>query len=92
MQLLDPAMADGGKLYSGFDDAYVAAMRALIPQASVITPNLTEAQLLLGQQPDLAPRSDENATDLAAALTTRFGVQTLVTGIPLLDGSLAVAG
>lgn len=92
VRLLDPAMADSGKLYSGFDDRYVAAMRELIPQASLITPNLTEAQLLLGQQQALAPRSDEAAAALAAQLTATFGVQTLVTGIPLTDGTLGVAG
>ena len=92
VRLLDPAMADGGRLYAGFDAAYVAAMRELIPQASGMTPNLTEAQLLLGQEPDLAPRSDEGAAELATQLVKTFGVQVLVTGIPLLDGSLAVAG
>lgn len=46
--VVDPAMADGGKLYSGFDEAYVDAMRGLCARADVILPNLTEACMLTG--------------------------------------------
>ena len=46
--IVDPAMADHGKLYKGFDDAYVDAMRDLCQKADVILPNLTEACLLTG--------------------------------------------
>ncbi len=46
--IADPAMADGGKLYKGFDDAYVEAMKPLCFGADVILPNLTEACLLTG--------------------------------------------
>lgn len=44
--IADPAMADHGKLYSGFDDSYVQAMTKLCSMADVILPNLTEACLL----------------------------------------------
>ena len=46
--VVDPAMADHGKLYSGFDEPYVRAMAQLCGQAHVILPNLTEACLLTG--------------------------------------------
>ena len=44
--IVDPAMADHGKLYSGFDGAYVEAMKSLCAKADVLLPNLTEACLL----------------------------------------------
>lgn len=44
--IIDPAMADHGKLYSGFDDGYVAAMKRLCGRADILLPNLTEAALL----------------------------------------------
>lgn len=44
--IVDPAMADHGKLYSGFDQVYVEAMKALCAKADVLLPNLTEACLL----------------------------------------------
>lgn len=45
---VDPAMADNGVLYTGFDDAFVAEMRKLVFSADIILPNITEACLLTG--------------------------------------------
>jgi pyridoxine kinase len=47
--VVDPVMADYGKLYSIFPDNFPDGMRGLCEVADVITPNLTEAALLLGQ-------------------------------------------
>lgn len=47
--VVDPAMADNGKLYPAFDMAYVEAMKELVSQAQVVVPNLTEACLLTGK-------------------------------------------
>ena len=46
VRIVDPAMADNGKLYSGFDTGYAAAMKELCAAADVILPNITEACLL----------------------------------------------
>ncbi len=46
--IVDPVMADNGKLYSGFDAQYVEAMASLCRRADVILPNITEAALLSG--------------------------------------------
>lgn len=43
---VDPAMADNGKLYPGFDENYAKAMKRLCKKADYIIPNLTEACLL----------------------------------------------
>lgn len=43
---IDPIMGDNGKLYSGFTQEHVEAMRKLIQKADVIYPNITEACLL----------------------------------------------
>lgn len=43
---VDPAMADNGKLYPGFDDEHVQKMKKLIRNADFIKPNLTEACML----------------------------------------------
>lgn len=48
--ITDPAMADNGKLYAGFDDAFVEKMRSLCAAADVILPNITEAALLTGAE------------------------------------------
>ncbi len=44
--IIDPVFADNGKLYGGFDLAYVAEMRKLIKRADIILPNVTEACFL----------------------------------------------
>lgn len=41
-------MADGGALYTGFDEDFPRHMARLAAQADVVTPNLTEACLLTG--------------------------------------------
>jgi len=46
--IVDPAMADNGKLYVGFDMEFVDAMKKLCTKASYILPNITEACLLTG--------------------------------------------
>jgi len=44
--IIDPAMADNGKLYPAFDMAYVNAMKRLCAAADIIIPNITEACFL----------------------------------------------
>lgn len=48
MRIVDPAMADNGKLYTGFDMEYALAMRDLCAEADVILPNVTEACMMTG--------------------------------------------
>ena len=50
LKIVDPAMADNGKLYVGFDDAFVEAMKGLCGKADYVLPNLTEACFLTGTE------------------------------------------
>lgn len=45
--ILDPAFADNGALYKGFDAAYVRGVRGLCARADVILPNVSEVCFLL---------------------------------------------
>ena len=45
--ILDPAFGDNGRLYTGFDAAYVRSMRVLCARADIILPNVTELCCLL---------------------------------------------
>lgn len=45
--IIDPCMGDGGQLYQGFSKEFPAAMAGLCSFADIITPNMTEASLLL---------------------------------------------
>ena len=46
LKIVDPAMADNGKLYYGFDEAYAHAMGALCGAADIALPNITEAAMM----------------------------------------------
>ena len=44
--IVDPAMADYGKLYCGFDKSFVAEMKKLASKADYLLPNITEGAFL----------------------------------------------
>ena len=80
LKVVDPAMADNGKLYWGFDDAYVAAMRPLCADADIILPNITEAAFLTGIP--YRENYDEAHVDEILSALTKVGAKTVVlTGI-----------
>ncbi len=47
--VIDPAMADNGELYKGFDLVFVEEMKKLCADADYLLPNITEACLLTGE-------------------------------------------
>lgn len=77
---IDPAMADHGKLYVGFDPAFVDAMKTLLPIADVLLPNITEACLLT----DTPYREEGDAAwmhTLAEKLLARGTKNVVLTGV-----------
>ena len=92
--IVDPAMADNGKLYPAFGESFPAAMAKVCAKADVILPNITEAALLTGM-PYRAP--GENGYDRAyiRELLERLldlGCGTAVlTGVSFEPGRLGVA-
>ncbi|KRM94202.1 pyridoxal kinase [Lentilactobacillus senioris DSM 24302 = JCM 17472] len=46
--VLDPVLGDHGKLYPGLDTNYVSALSSLLELGTVLTPNLTELEILSG--------------------------------------------
>jgi pyridoxine kinase len=48
--VVDPVMGDNGTLYTTMDEEMVVKMRELVGKADIITPNFTEAALLLNKQ------------------------------------------
>lgn len=75
--IIDPAMADHGKLYSGFDAAYVEEMKGLCSCADILMPNVTEAAMLTGREyRDIIDRNyvNELIRDLAPSRVVLTGV------------------
>ncbi len=48
--VIDPVLGDDGRIYTPLSQDHVKEMRSLIEKANVITPNLTEASLLLNKK------------------------------------------
>ena len=78
--IVDPAMADNGKLYPAFDTAYVEAMKSLAFSADIILPNITEACFLTGTE--YRERYDRAYIDSLLDALTACGAKTVVlTGV-----------
>lgn len=79
-RIVDPAMADGGKLYPAFDLEYVEAMKSLVREADIILPNITEACFLTGVP--YRETYDEAYIDGLLAALADLGAKTVVlTGV-----------
>ena len=91
LKIVDPVMADNGKLYSGFDDNMVKAITSLCQYADIITPNATEAAILLGEDVSQQEFTEETLKDFAERLRIKFGVSVIITGVPLKGEKRVVA-
>lgn len=89
LHLVDPAMADNGKLYAGFGQSAVQNMANLCQKAHIITPNLTESALLLGQDPAKIPSPKELQQRLKAL--AKGGRAALITSAPAPGGGVQIA-
>ena len=80
LAVVDPAMADNGKLYVGFDEAFVGCMRTLAAEADYLLPNITEAAFLTGTE--YRESYDEAYADALAEKLLALGAKNLIlTGV-----------
>lgn len=81
MLIVDPAMADHGKLYRGFDTQYAEQMKKLCAEADIILPNITEAAMLTGM-PYREVYGEEYITELVKRLDASCVILTGVSYAP----------
>lgn len=77
VSIVDPAMADHGRLYSGFDDGYAAAMQKLCEKADIMIPNITEAAMMAGME----YRADLDESYVRELLSRLRGREVVLTGV-----------
>lgn len=87
--IIDPCMADNGKLYKGFTPEFAAAMAGLCAKADLIIPNLTEASLMLGI-PYTEDYTEEHIRDVLRRLTDLGARRAAITGITFDKAKLGV--
>ena len=89
--IVDPAMGDNGKLYSGFDTRYAEQNARLCALADVADPNVTEACLLTGL-PYREDPPEGYCRELLLALA-RLGTKLpILTGVSLGEGKTGAMG
>ena len=87
LKLVDPCMADNGKLYPGFTVEFARAMKDVCACADIICPNLTEASFLL-DIPYTTSYDEEYVKDILKQLTDLGCKKAVLTGISLEEGKL----
>jgi len=89
VKVVDPAMADNGNLYPGFDMEYVEAMKGLCAQADYILPNITEACFLTGME--YKTEYDKAYIDEILARLQAMGCRNVIfTGISYREGKTGI--
>jgi len=95
LRIVDPAMADNGVLYKGFAPDFPGKMARLCDGADYILPNLTEAALLVGDEPVLSGYSEADLEMLMTKLHGLGAKNVVLTGVsfdPTLLGSAVSNG
>jgi len=81
LRVVDPVMADHGQVYPTYTPELCQAMADLAKDADILTPNLTEAAIILEREwtgPDI---SDDQAKELIDALIARGAKNVVLKGI-----------
>ena len=81
IRIVDPVMADYGKLYPGFGADFPKRMARLCDGADYILPNLTEATLLLGEECRLDCRDRKYFESLVTRLHGLGAKHVILTGV-----------
>lgn len=91
LRIVDPVMADNGKMYPGFGDDFPAQMKRLCNGADYILPNLTEAAFLLGRKPVLEGYDEAFVEDMVKALHGIGAKNVVLTGVSFSPDKLGFA-
>ena len=90
LKIIDPAMADDGRLYPGFDQNFVDAVKVYISNADYLLPNITEACLLTGTP--YREKYDEDFIKNLLKKLSGMGCRNIVlTGVAFNEDKIGVA-
>ena len=91
LKIVDPAMADNGKLYLGFDEAYARAMGTLCGEADIALPNITEAAMMTGLPYKASGYDEAYIKSLMQAILDMGAGTVVLTGVSYRENELGVA-
>jgi pyridoxine kinase len=91
IKIIDPAMADEGVLYTGFDNNFPKEMAKLCKGADYILPNLTEASFLLNI-PYVGENYDKAYIEKISRELSKFGCKNvIITGVSFEKGKIGAS-
>lgn len=90
--IVDPAMADNGKMYAGFKSDFALEMARLCKKADIILPNISEACFMLNKQyiGEDAPLS--NIRELLLELSALGAKISVITGVKFENNKFGFMG
>lgn len=89
--LVDPAMADSGRMYTTFSKDFVSEMVKLCGKADIIVPNFTEAAFMLGEEFIHPPYTKEYTDSLISRLLTLGADMVVLTGVSFSEDEIGCA-
>ena len=81
LRVVDPVMADHGKVYPTYTPELCAAMADLACDADILTPNLTEAAIILGEEWHGTDISNDEAKRIIDALIEKGAKNVVLKGV-----------
>ncbi len=91
VRIVDPVMADNGKLYPAFSDDFPGKMMKLCEKADYVLPNITEASLLLGCDCKLQDYNEHYIESILRGLHNAGAANVILTGVSFRPEELGVA-
>lgn len=91
VRIVDPVMADNGKLYPGFNADFPQKMAQLCNGADYLLPNMTEAAFLLGEECRLEGYDREYIENTVRKLHSLGAKNVILTGVSFDDKYLGCA-
>ncbi len=89
--MVDPVMADNGRLYATYTREMAQGMHRLCRKADIITPNMTEACILLNTPYQPAGFTKQETEDMLRRLCDLGPRQAVLTGVTLGEDQLGTA-
>lgn len=83
--VVDPVMGDDGKLYSIFDKEMCINIKNIVKKADLVTPNLTEALILIEEDLNNISLENENLINIAKKVSNLGPSKVVITGIKNKD-------
>lgn len=90
--IVDPAMADNGKLYPGFDKHFALEMAKLCQKADIVLPNISEASLMLNRPYPGEDASEKEIKELLLGLSQLGAKKSVITGVTLANSTFGFMG